>query len=181
MSLKTAVQDVFGGFYSLLVGMRVTLTQFFKPVITVQYPHATLKLPARFRGHIELILDPETGLPLCTACKLCERACPSQSIIVEGAKREGQKTKSVTDYRLNFTTCSLCGSCVEACNFDALQFSKAYNVVSFDRNQFARMDLVAQAEEKRKQWPGARPAPLPAAAAPAPAPVPPPPASPPPP
>lgn len=176
MTLKATIREVLGGFWSLLVGLRITLGQFFKPIITVQYPHQTLKLPARFRGHIELILDPETGRPLCTACKLCERACPSQSIVVEGAKREGEKTKSVTEYKLNFTTCSLCGSCVEACNFDALQFSKAYNVVSYDRNQFARMDLVAQAEEKQQQWQAARPAP---AAAPLPAPVAPAPANPP--
>jgi NADH-quinone oxidoreductase subunit I len=167
MSPKAAVQEVFGGFMSLLVGMRITLGQFFKPIITVQYPHQTLKLPTRFRGHTELVLDPETGLSRCTACKLCERACPSGCIFVDGAKLEGQKTKSVTEYRLNFTTCSLCGSCIEACPFGAIQFSKAYNVVSDRREQFSQMDLVAQLEEKKKQW--QRPPPAPAAA-PAPAP-----------
>jgi NADH-quinone oxidoreductase subunit I len=173
MSLKAAFQEVFGGFLSLLIGMRITLGQFFKPIITVQYPRQTLKMPARFRGHIELVLDPETGLSRCTACKLCERACPSECIFVEGAKRAGQKVKSVTDYMLNFTTCSLCGACVEACPFDAIQFSKAYNVVSFSREQFSKMDLVGQLEEKRKQWKGPRlpppPAPPPAPAASAPA------------
>jgi NADH-quinone oxidoreductase chain I len=172
MSLKAAFQEVFGGFMSLLIGMRITLGQFFKPIITVQYPRQTLKMPARFRGHIELVLDPETGLSRCTACKLCERACPSECIFVEGAKREGQKVKSVTDYMLNFTTCSLCGSCIEACPFDAIQFSKVYNVVGFSRDQFSKMDLVAQLAEKQKQWQGPRlpplaPPPAPATSAPA--------------
>jgi NADH-quinone oxidoreductase subunit I len=121
-------------------------------------------MPARFRGHIELVLDPETGLSRCTACKLCERACPSDCIFVEGAKREGQKVKSVTDYKLNFTTCSLCGSCVEACPFDAIQFSKVYNVVGFSRDQFSKMDLVEQLEQKRKEWKGPRLPPPPAPA-----------------
>ena len=156
MSMTAAFQEVYGGFKSLLIGMRITLGQFIKPVITVQYPRQTLKMPARFRGHIELVLDPETGLSRCTACKLCERACPSDCIFVEGAKREGQKVKSVTDYKLNFTTCSLCGSCIEACPFDAIQFSKAYNVVSLSRDQFSKMDLVAQLAEKQKQWKGPR-------------------------
>ena len=105
--MKAAFQELFCGFMSLLTGMRITLGQFFKPIITVQYPHQTLKMPARFRGHIELVLDPVTGKPICTACKLCERACPSFCILVDGAKLEGQKTKSVTDYKLNFTNCSL--------------------------------------------------------------------------
>lgn len=159
MSMKAAFQEVYGGFMSLLTGMRITLGQFFKPIITVQYPHQTLKMTARFRGHIELALDPVTGKSLCTACKLCERACPSECIAVDGAKLEGQKTKSVTDYQLNFTTCSLCGSCIEACPFDAIQFSKAYNVVSLTRDAFSHMDLVKQLEVRRQVWAQTQPPP----------------------
>jgi len=107
-------------------------------------------MPDRFRGHIQLVLDPETGKSRCTACKLCERACPSDCIAVDGAKLEGQKTKSVTDYQLNFTTCSLCGSCIEACPFDAIEFSKEYNVVAFSRDAFNHMDLVNASPREEK-------------------------------
>jgi NADH-quinone oxidoreductase subunit I len=72
-------------------------------------------MPKRYRGHIVLVRDPETGKSLCVACKSCEKACPSDCIVVEGLKREGEKKKSVTEFKLNFTKCSLCGSCVEAC------------------------------------------------------------------
>ena len=65
--MKTDLLAVPRGFLSLLTGMRVTLTQFFRPIVTVQYPRQTLKIPARFRGHIELILDPQTGRSRCTA------------------------------------------------------------------------------------------------------------------
>jgi NADH-quinone oxidoreductase subunit I len=152
MKMKAAFQEVFAGFMSLLTGMRITLGQAFKPVITVQYPRQTLKMPARFRGHIQLALDPETGKARCTACKLCERACPSDCIAVDGAKLEGQKTKSVTSYQLNFTTCSLCGSCVEACPFDGIEFSKDYNVVAFSRDAFNHMDLVQRLAARREVW-----------------------------
>ena len=142
--MKAAFQEIYGGFMSLLTGMRITLGQAFKPTITVQYPRQTLKMPDRFRGHIQLVLDPETGKSRCTACKLCERACPSDCIAVDGAKLEGQKTKSVTDYHLNFTTCSLCGSCIEACASDAIRFSKDYNLASTSKEEY-QYDLVKRA------------------------------------
>jgi NADH-quinone oxidoreductase subunit I len=163
MTMKAAFQEVYGGFMSLLTGMRITLGQFFKPVITVQYPRQTLKMPARFRGHIQLVLDPETGKSRCTACLLCERACPSDCIMVQGAKLEGRKTKSVTEYKLDFTTCSLCGACVEACPFDAIEFSKEYNVVALSRDAFNNMDLVQRLEEKSRIWAQNRPPAPPAA------------------
>jgi NADH-quinone oxidoreductase subunit I len=148
--MKASLLAVPRGFLSLLTGMRVTLTQFFKPTVTVQYPWQTLKMPARFRGHIELIVDPENGRYRCIACKLCERACPSACIVVDGAKLEGEKKKSVTHYELDFTKCSLCGECIEACPSDAIRFSKAYNLASTNRNEYD-YDLMKTPgpEEKR--------------------------------
>ena len=37
--------DVFGGAKSLAVGMNITVREFFKPVITEQYPHFVPKMP----------------------------------------------------------------------------------------------------------------------------------------
>lgn len=152
MSLKSAIQETLSGFKSLITGMRITAREAAKPSITVQYPHETLKMPDRFRGHVKLVLDPETGKSRCTSCNLCVRACPSDCIEVEGIKREGEKKKSVTEYVLDFTTCSLCGSCVEACPSDAIEYSKDYNVVSLHREDFSRMDLVKKLEEEAKVW-----------------------------
>ncbi len=162
MSLATAIREVLSGFKSLLVGMRITAREAGKPIITVQYPHETLKMPARFRGHIRLVLDPETGKPRCTACSLCAKACPSGCIVVDGLKREGDKKKSVSKYDLDFTTCSLCGSCIEICPSDAIDFSKDYNVVSRDRGDFAHIDLYARLEAEAKAWAATHPTPPPA-------------------
>ncbi|MEX2043954.1 MAG: NADH-quinone oxidoreductase subunit I [Opitutus sp.] len=157
MSLFTAIRDTYVGFKSLIIGMRITAREAGSPLITVQYPRETLKMPARFRGHIKLVLDPETGRPGCTACTLCAKACPSGCIVLDGVKREGDKKKSVSKYELDFTTCSLCGSCVEVCPSGALEFSKEYNVVSLDRDQFEHMDLYAKIEAEARAWTAAHP------------------------
>jgi NADH-quinone oxidoreductase subunit I len=145
--MKRSLKEVFTGFNSLVTGMRVTIGQFFKPSVTLHYPHESLKMPKRFRGHIELVRDPKTGKPLCFACKLCERACPSDCITVEGAKLEGAKKKSVTQYVLDFTKCSLCGSCVEACRDGAIRFSREYNLASTSKEDYI-MDLFKRLENE---------------------------------
>ncbi|HVU32186.1 MAG TPA: NADH-quinone oxidoreductase subunit I [Opitutaceae bacterium] len=152
MSLFTAIRETYTGFKSLLTGMRITGREAMRPVITVQYPRETLPMPARFRGHIKLVLDPETGRPRCTACTLCAKACPSGCIELDGIKREGDKKKSVSRYELDFTKCSLCGSCVEVCPSEAIDFSKDYNVVSLSRDTFAQMDLYAKVEAEAADW-----------------------------
>src|SRR5512135_3244381 len=143
--MKNSFKEIATGFNSLLTGMRITIGQFFKPTVTVHYPHETLKIPARFRGHIELVRDPATGQPKCFVCKLCEKACPSDCITVEGIKPEGARRKTVTFYRLDFTKCSLCGSCVEACRDGAIRFSRAYNLAGTSKDEFV-MDLFKRLE-----------------------------------
>ena len=145
-----AIKEICVGFYSLLVGMRITITQFFRPTVTEHYPHETPTIPKRFRGHIELVRDPNTGKAICYACKLCERACPSDCITVEGEKLEGAKKKSVTQYRLDFTKCSLCGSCVEACRDSAIRYSHDYNLASVNKDDYV-MDLFARLEKESRE------------------------------
>ena len=144
--MKRALGELLSGFGSLLTGMRITLQQFFKPEVTVHYPHETLKMPKRYRGHIVLVRDRQTGKSLCVACKSCEKACPSDCIVVEGIKREGEKRRSVTEFKLDFTKCSLCGACVEVCSTDALEFSKEYNLASTSKEAFYQIDLVKRLE-----------------------------------
>lgn len=149
MTMKRPLRDLLVGFGSLLTGMKITLLQFFKPQVTVHYPHEALKMAKRYRGHIVLVRD-QDGKSLCVACKSCEKACPSDCIVVEGIKREGEKKKSVTEFKLNFTTCSLCGSCVEVCPTEAIAFSKDYNLASTSKESFYQIDLVKRLEGEGK-------------------------------
>jgi NADH-quinone oxidoreductase subunit I len=147
--MKNAFSEIYSGVKSLFVGMKITLGQFFKPSVTVQYPHQALKMPTRFRGHIELVKDEATGIAKCFVCKLCEKACPSDCITVEGIKPEGAKRKTVTYYRLDFTKCSLCGSCVEACRDGAIRYSHEYNLASTNKDDYV-MDLFKRLEAEAK-------------------------------
>jgi NADH-quinone oxidoreductase subunit I len=150
--MKNTLKEIVTGFNSLLTGMRITIGQFFKPIVTVQYPHESLKMAKRFRGHIELVTDPATGIAKCFVCKLCEKACPSDCITVEGIKPEGARRKTVTSYRLDFTKCSLCGSCVEACRDGAIRYSHEYNLASTSREDYV-MDLFKRLENEAKRQP----------------------------
>lgn len=138
--------DLFYGAKSLLDGMWVTLKEFPKRPVTLSYPHESVAMYRRFRGHIELIGD-EEGNPNCVVCGLCQRACPSGCITITSEKPEGSKKKVLTGYRLDFTTCSLCGSCVEACNFNAIRFSNEYNLASTRKEDFI-FDLCARLKEQ---------------------------------
>lgn len=148
--------EIFLGLKSLAVGLGITAKEFFKPVVTVPYPYKTIKMSDRYRGHIELIED-ENGEPKCVACGMCQRACPSgcisltsKSVSYEVEVKGEMKTKKkkvLTGYDLNFTTCSLCGQCVENCNFDAITFSKEYNLASFNREDF-HFDLLNRLKER---------------------------------
>src|SRR5512136_2485290 len=150
--MKKALLEIFTGAKSLVIGMRITIGQFFKRTVTVHYPHESIKMPARFRGHIELVRDPQTGIAKCFVCKLCEKACPSDCITVEGVKPEGAKRKTVTQYRLDFTKCSLCGSCVEACRDGAIRFSREYNLAGLSKDEFV-MDRFKRLENERPAQP----------------------------
>lgn len=139
--------ELFTGTRSLFVGMGITLREFFNTKVTLQYPHEYVEMTPRFRGHIELVKDADTGLTKCIVCGMCQKACPSGCITVEGEKREGVKGKVLTLYTLDFTKCSLCGICVESCKPGAIDFSKDFNLASTRRSDFV-YDLIKRLEEK---------------------------------
>lgn len=142
------LKDIIGGSISLVTGMWITLRQGFRRPVTVSYPYQTLRMPERFRGHIELKRDEQTGWAKCVVCMACQKACPSQCIHVNGYKPAGASRKVPTIYILDFTTCSLCGLCVESCRFDALTFSKEYNLASFRKEDYV-MDMLERLRKAR--------------------------------
>ena len=124
------------GPWSLMCGLSVSLKYFFNPkrIVTEQYPEnrATLKMHERFRGRLEMIEDAE-GNNLCTACGMCERACPNASINVLSTKNIAGK-KVLGRYVYHFASCTQCGLCVEACPFGAIRMNQEFEVATTDPN-----------------------------------------------
>jgi NADH-quinone oxidoreductase subunit I len=101
--VKRYFKEIFLGFSSLWSGLRLTLHNFTHPrkeIITEQYPEnrtTTINIPERFAGEVILPHD-ENNQHKCTACTLCEMACPNGSIKIipvqmeteDGKKKSGQ-------------------------------------------------------------------------------------------
>jgi len=149
--MTTSPREFIKGADSLIAGLGVTIREFFKPVVTSQYPRQLLQVSPRFRGHIKLVADSDnTEKNGCIACGICVKNCPSNSIKnVEGEKREGEKRKTATTYILDYTTCSQCGICVESCPSDAIAFSADFNPAGYTREDF-HYDLVKEFEKRKK-------------------------------
>ena len=114
-------QSYFGelghGIKTLAVGMKTTLKEYCKDYwtnkCTEQYPEnrkTTLHVAKRHRGRLVFKRN-EDGAYKCTACTLCEKACPNGTI---------KKKKVLDDYQYDLVDCMFCQLCTNACNFDAI-------------------------------------------------------------
>lgn len=133
---------------SLLKGMGVTFRYISHPktVVTREYPENrdTLKFPERFRGQVIMPHD-ENNDHTCTACTLCEKACPNGSISILTTKNIASKrVLGAFIYRLS--TCTLCNLCIEACPFDAIHMGHGFEMASYKRDE---LDYVLNKTEGR--------------------------------
>ncbi len=104
--------------WELLIGMRVTLYNFFKKKVTLRYPEEKTPQSVRFRGLHALRRYPN-GEERCIACKLCEAVCPALAITIESdVGPDG--TRRTTRYDIDLFKCIYCGFCEEACPVDAI-------------------------------------------------------------
>ena len=135
MGLFTWLRDIVAGFFSLLGGMGVTIKELFSKDVTQQYPDERWRMADRFRGRVDLPLDPLSGAHKCTLCMMCVRACPNGSLeIVQGKGADG-RTRVLDKYIYKLGTCTLCELCVEACNFDAIRMNHDYEMATYDRQE----------------------------------------------
>ena len=142
--------ELWFGAKSLLIGLNLTIREMCKPLVTVQYPREVCDITPNYRGHVELVYNPETGGCDCIVCGMCAKVCPSNCLVVKGEKKEGEKRKTLTLFTLDFTKCSLCGSCVEVCPKGGLDYSQDYNIAGFTREEF-HYDLIERLERRHQQ------------------------------
>jgi len=96
----------------------LTLREFFRPKLTVNYPFERNPQSPRFRGE-HALRRYANGEERCIACKLCEAICPAQAITIESEPRS-DGSRRTTRYDIDMVKCIYCGLCEEACPVDAI-------------------------------------------------------------
>jgi NADH-quinone oxidoreductase subunit I len=132
--------------WELLQGLSVTLRNFFRKKITVQYPEEKTPQSVRFRGLHALRRYPN-GEERCIACKLCEAVCPALAITIESdVGPDG--TRRTTRYDIDLFKCIYCGFCEEACPVDAIVETRIheYHMENRGENIMTKDKLLAVGE-----------------------------------
>lgn len=125
---------------SLATGMKVTLGEYFTKKVTEQYPEnrlTTLHVAPRHRGRLVMKRN-EDGTVKCVACTMCEKVCPNGTIKILSqmvTNEEGKKKRQLTDYQYDLGDCMFCELCVNACNFDAIEFTNDFENSTFERGK----------------------------------------------
>lgn len=189
--MLTYFTDAAKGLWSLVVGLAITGRFAVSRHKTVRYPFAVVEKEntETFRGPIELVGSPkDPATPKCISCMLCVQACPSNCITVkkrpapamtpeqqkafDEAAARGENPKKPTApkdpavYSYDFTYCSLCACCVEACPVNSITFSHELYLAGTRREDF-NIDLLARLKRTAKAKPAkekATPAPAPTVA-----------------
>jgi NADH-quinone oxidoreductase subunit I len=137
------VKQTASGIYNLILGLVVTVKHVFKRAVTLQYPDERWEMPERSRGTIVLLSDPETGKLNCTACLLCEKACPVAAITIDRVKNEETKKFEPASFQIDTTVCCYCGLCEQACNFTAIKLTGKYEFSVMDKEKLLyKMDYL---------------------------------------
>jgi len=141
-SLKNYITGFGTGLWSLLIGMKVTIINLFRPKVTQQYPENrdTLVMFDRFRG--ELVMPHNANNEhKCTGCGICQTNCPNGTIIIKTkteTTEEGKSKKALDTYIYDLGKCTFCNLCVITCPSKAIEFSTKFENSVFTREKLVR-------------------------------------------
>ena len=118
--------NLFGSYFDRAHAKRLT---------TEQYPEERPTLPETSRSFPFLVFDgdPETGIR-CVACKICEKECPPQCILIEQDRdANGKPLRRPKVFNIDISVCMGCQICVESCPFESIRMDNIYEMSSYDR------------------------------------------------
>ena len=135
----------------IISGMKITVSQIFRPKFTRQYPEERWDPPASFRGRPVLV--EEKGVERCVACGLCARVCPALAIEVQGSETELLKERYPVKFEINMLRCIFCGFCEEVCPEEAIVMSKEYELTFRSQEEaiFGKNRLLVPAAQLKER------------------------------
>jgi formate hydrogenlyase subunit 6/NADH:ubiquinone oxidoreductase subunit I len=165
--MKQWLTEVWQGFWTVLVGMKITWRHMFRDKVTLQYPNEKWPLPPKSR--MRLFMKYED----CIGCGQCVRACPVNCISLKAEKRpadapaiwasNGQAIKlHVAVFDIDMSLCCYCNLCTYPCPTECLYMTPEYEFATSDLQQhlyrFAKKDAQFIMEDPKKKEAAAAPA-----------------------
>ena len=135
--MRQWLTDLWEGFYTVLVGMKITWRHLFTSNTCIQYPEQRWALPPKSR--MRLFMKYED----CIGCGQCARACPVQCIYIKAEKRDpkatpifaanGQPIKlDVSVFDIDMSLCCYCNLCTYPCPTNCIYMTPEYEFATTD-------------------------------------------------